>query len=209
MSILPWSYKLAMWWYSLILKRRTSHDKSDYSSTDNFFQMPFQQRKLPATHQCSERKRKEIVFAIMLGDVYVGKRQGWHSWAKMHWEWSPLNEVNIGSNEDASNLLYSGVCAMAVLPWLYELALGLCSLLVQTRLGHAQYAISWEDDTFEVPFFFLFILFLFSHCTARGSGYPYMYTLQLKFFPHLSSNGKSLHQTRAPRPSGRPLLSLP
>ena len=23
----------------------------------------------------------------------------------------------------------------------------------------------------------------FSHCTARGSGYPYMYTLQLQFFP--------------------------
>jgi len=31
--------------------------------------------------------------------------------------------------------------------------------------------------------FFFFFLILFSHCTARGSGYPYMYTLQLQFFP--------------------------
>ena len=33
---------------------------------------------------------------------------------------------------------------------------------------------------------FLFIYsftYLLSHCTARGSGYPYMYTLQLQFFP--------------------------
>ena len=32
-------------------------------------------------------------------------------------------------------------------------------------------------------FFFLLNFILFSHCTARGSGYPYMYTLQLQFFP--------------------------
>jgi len=27
-----------------------------------------------------------------------------------------------------------------------------------------------------------FLFFLFSHCTARRSSYPYMYTLQLHFF---------------------------
>ena len=32
-------------------------------------------------------------------------------------------------------------------------------------------------------FFFIFIFLLFSHCTARGSGHPQMYTLQLQFFP--------------------------
>ena len=32
--------------------------------------------------------------------------------------------------------------------------------------------------------YFLIFFFLFSHYTARGSGYPYMYTLQLQFFPH-------------------------
>jgi len=48
---------------------------------------------------------------------------------------------------------------------------------------------------FRIPFlvvwtvkqlFFLFFsfFFLFSHCTARGSSYPDMYTLQLHFFPH-------------------------
>ena len=31
---------------------------------------------------------------------------------------------------------------------------------------------------------FFYFFFLFSHCTARGSSYPYMYTLQLHFFPH-------------------------
>ena len=31
---------------------------------------------------------------------------------------------------------------------------------------------------------FFFFLILFSHCIARGSGYPYTYTLQLQFFPH-------------------------
>ena len=30
---------------------------------------------------------------------------------------------------------------------------------------------------------FFFFLLLFSHCTARGSGHPQMYTLQLQFFP--------------------------
>ena len=42
----------------------------------------------------------------------------------------------------------------------------------------------------EISFFFnpkwisFFLFFLFSHCTARRSSYPYMYTLQLQFFPH-------------------------
>jgi len=34
---------------------------------------------------------------------------------------------------------------------------------------------------------FFFIIFLFSHCTARGSDYPYMYTLQLHFSPTFCS----------------------
>ena len=45
----------------------------------------------------------------------------------------------------------------------------------------------WKDTLFFFFNFFAqyFILFLFfSHCTARGSSYPYMYTLQLQFFPH-------------------------
>ena len=33
-------------------------------------------------------------------------------------------------------------------------------------------------------FIFILLFFLFSHCTARGSSYPYMYILQLHFFPH-------------------------
>uniref|UniRef100_A0A8D1F4I2 Uncharacterized protein n=1 Tax=Sus scrofa TaxID=9823 RepID=A0A8D1F4I2_PIG len=31
-----------------------------------------------------------------------------------------------------------------------------------------------------------FYFFIFSHCTARGSGYPYMYTLQLIFSPKIA-----------------------
>ena len=33
---------------------------------------------------------------------------------------------------------------------------------------------------------FFFLFFLFSHCTAWGSGYPFMYTLQLQFFSPMS-----------------------
>jgi len=56
-------------------------------------------------------------------------------------------------------------------------------------------------------FFFFFFFILFSHCTARGSGYPYMYTLQLQFFSHLSFSffisftflGPHLQHTEVPR----------
>ena len=80
MSILPWLYEPIMSLYSLVLQRRISHAKSDVSSTENNFGMPFKQRKLPATHKCSERKRQDIgLFAIMIGEFDVGKRQGWLS----------------------------------------------------------------------------------------------------------------------------------
>ena len=35
-------------------------------------------------------------------------------------------------------------------------------------------------------YLFIYLFFLFSHCTARGSGHPYMYRLQLHFFPLVS-----------------------
>ena len=72
--ILPCSYQLAMCWYSLIWQIRNLNAKSDPSSTKNTFGLPFNQRKLHATHQCSARKRQDIgVFAIMIGDVDMGK----------------------------------------------------------------------------------------------------------------------------------------
>ena len=80
MSILPWSYKLAMCWYSLILKRRTSPDKSENYFTENIFVMPFKQRKPPGAHQGSERERQDIgVFAIRIGEVDVGRGKAWPS----------------------------------------------------------------------------------------------------------------------------------
>ena len=115
--------------------------------------MPYKQRKLHPTHECSERKRQDIaVFAIMIGEVYVGKRQGWLSWAKRHVGWSPYTEVNVWSNHDESNLLFSGVFVMAFLPCLYKLALCCFSLLVQTRRCQAQSAFSWMENTFKVHF---------------------------------------------------------
>ena len=99
-------------------------------STENNFGMPFKERKLPATHQCSERKRQDIsVFAIMIGDIALGKSPGWLSWAKGHWGLVKYTEVNEGSNHVYFNLLFSGVIAMAILPWFYELALFLCPCL--------------------------------------------------------------------------------
>ena len=128
MSILPLSYKLALCWYSPIWQRRTSPAKSDPSSTENTFSIPFKQRKLPAAHQCSEGKRQDIcVFAKMIGEFDVGKRHGRLSWSKTHWRYSLYTEVNVGSNPVPCHLLFSGAFAMAVLPCLYKLAL--CSFL--------------------------------------------------------------------------------
>jgi len=59
-------------------------------------------------------------------------------------------------------------------------------------LIHEEVLVCWELTEsasglrlvlFFILFYFIFFL-LFSHCTARGSGYPYMYTLQLQFSPH-------------------------
>ena len=123
MSILPWSYELAMCWYSPILQRRTSA-KSDSSSTENTSGMCFKQRNLPTTCHCTEGKRKDIdVFAIMIGEFDMGKRPGWLPWAKRHWGWRPYTEVNEWSNHVACYLLISGVVLMAMLPCLYKLAL--------------------------------------------------------------------------------------
>ena len=62
----------------MILQRRTSCAKSDPSFTEYIFRMPFQLRKLPAIHQCSESKKQDIgVFTIMIEEVNVGKRAWW------------------------------------------------------------------------------------------------------------------------------------
>ena len=115
---------LALWWYSLIWQRRTSHIKSDPSSTENTFGMPFKKRNLPLAHQCSERERQYMgVLAIVIGEVDLGLRQGWFSWAKRHWGWSPYSEVNVWNICIACNLLSSGFVWMAILPCLYKLAL--------------------------------------------------------------------------------------
>ena len=59
------------------------------------------------------------------------------------------------------------------------------------RFGKYQFFFFWFKILFifhrKISLYFIFIFlhnFLFSHCTARGLGYPYMYTLQLHFFPH-------------------------
>ena len=149
MSILPWFYKLAVWWYYPIMKIKTSHAKSNYSSKEYTFSVSFKQWKLPAPNQCSERKRQVIdLFAIMIGEVDVGKRQGWLSWAKNNWGWCLYTEENILSNHDASNLLYSGVLGMAFLPWLYELAISCFSLLMIRRHCHENTEVPWKENMF-------------------------------------------------------------
>ena len=144
MSILPWSYKLAMCWYSLIFQRNNSHSKSDPSSAENTSEMPFKQRKLQVAHQCSERKKQDIVVFAMIGELDVGKRQAWLSWAKRHWGWCPYTEVNVWSSLVAWNLLFSRVISKAILPCLYKLALWWFSSLVQPRHCNAHSAISWR-----------------------------------------------------------------
>ena len=60
--------------------------------------------------------------------------------------------MNVQSNQDAYNLLYSGVFAMAILPSYCTLAMCCFYLLVQTRHCHAQSVVSCMENTFEVPF---------------------------------------------------------
>ena len=125
-------YELRRCFLCPILKRRSFHDKSYYSSKENTLGLPFKQWKLPAPNQGSEKKRQDIgIFAISIGEVYVGNRQGLLSWATTHWGQTPYTELNVLSNQNASKLLFSGVCEIAILPWLYELHMCCFSPLVQ------------------------------------------------------------------------------
>ena len=55
-------------------------------------------------------------------------------------------------------------------------------------LGSGSDCLGWSSIyLFIYYYFFLVPHFFFPHCTARGSGYPYIYTLQLHFSPTLSS----------------------
>ena len=127
----------------LILKRRSSHAKSDYSSNENMLGLPFKKWKLPAPNQCSEKRQDIGIFAISI-EVYVGNRQGLLSWAKTHWGQSPYTKLNVLSNQNTSKLLFSGVCEMAILPWLYELDMCWFSPLVQRKRCCDKSDISWN-----------------------------------------------------------------
>ena len=121
------------------LERRISHAKSDNSSMENTFGVSLKQWKVPAPDQCSERKRQVVhFFPIITGDVYVGNRQVLLVWTKTHWGWSPYTVLNVLSNRDASNHLFTGICELPILPWLYKLAMCSFSLLVQRRHCHVQ-----------------------------------------------------------------------
>ena len=125
--------------FSLILKRRISHAKSEFSINEYMFGVPFKWWKLPAPNYCSESKRQLIgILGLFRGKIKVGKRQGLHSWVKTHCDWRLFTEVNILSNKDASKLLFSGDCEMVILPWLYELGMCCFTPLVKRRHCHAK-----------------------------------------------------------------------
>ena len=113
---------------------------------------PFKQCIVPATNQCSERKRQVIgIFAKIIREFYVGNRQGLLSWVKMHWGSSLNPELNVLRNQETSNLLFPGIGEMAILPWLYKPAMCSFSLLVQRRHCHSQSDVSWKEDMFGLP----------------------------------------------------------
>jgi len=165
-----------MCWYSPILQSRISPAKSDPSSTENTFGMPFKKRKLADAHQCSERKRQDLaIFDTMTGEFYVGKRQGGLPCATRHWSWSPSREVNVQSHHIASKPLFSGIFMIAILPCLYELT-----------------------------------MWCFHRMCTQGVVMLNLLSLEWRtILKCLSCNGKSLHQTRAPRPRGTYLVSVP
>ena len=66
---------------------------------------------------------RTLVFCHHDSRIWCGKRQGWLSWAKRHWGWSPYMDVNVWNNHVAGHLLFTGIIYMAFPPCLYELVL--------------------------------------------------------------------------------------
>lgn len=137
MSILPWSWKLAIWWYSPILKRMSYHAKSDSSSSENSFEF-LQAKETPCSTPMQREERGNCCLCHNDRWYLCGKEARVDFWARRLWGWVLYTEVNVRINKDASNLLFSVVLAMAIMHCLFELAMCCFSPLVQTMHGHAQ-----------------------------------------------------------------------
>ena len=87
---------------------------------ENTFGAAFRQWKIPLPNQYSERKRQDIViFAIIIGVVSVGSRQGLLSWVSTHCGWNTYTVLNVLSKKNASNswflaFVFDGFSAMVV-----------------------------------------------------------------------------------------------
>ena len=76
--------------------------------------------------------------------------------------------------------VYVVFCFLFVCFFLSEISFYVCKVLLFCSIDYFPISIL-------ISCFFLFIIFLIFPCTARGSGYPYMYILQLHFSPTLCS----------------------
>ena len=135
------------------ISKKDSPAISDHSSTENTFVMPSKQRKHSATHQCSGEeetghwclchndrrhcfgKESRVAFlsqgALGIGSIYRGEWRKQPCLLQYLVFWSYFNGHS------------------ALVLWTSPVPL---SLLVQTRHGLAQSAISWKENMFEVLF---------------------------------------------------------
>ena len=147
-AILPWLCDLAMCCFSPNLKREMSHAKSGFFSKE-YTLMPFKWWKFPESNYCSECMKQHI------GTSYR-KKQGRKKASVAFLSQDALGLVSVHwvyilSNKDASKLLFSRACVLAILPWLHEPAMVLFTPLVNRRHCHAKLDF-YSKNTFAVPF---------------------------------------------------------
>ena len=109
----------------------------------------FHDIETPAPNYCSECMKQHI------GTSYR-KKQGRKKASVAFLSQDALGLVSVHwvyilSNKDASKLLFSRACVLAILPWLHEPAMVLFTPLVNRRHCHAKLDF-YSKNTFAVPF---------------------------------------------------------
>lgn len=85
MAKMPWLDELALGCYSMLWKRRNSA-KEGFSTKNIQLGVPFMEWKLSAwSNGCQHKRPKIVLFPTLCRIFEWGKRQGFLSWAQMHW----------------------------------------------------------------------------------------------------------------------------
>ena len=116
MSILPWSWKLAIWWYSPILKRRSYHAKSDSSSSENSLEC-LQAKETPCSTPMQREERGNCCLCHNDRWYLCGKEARVDFWARRLWGWVPYTEVMSMWERGTGGLLSKEALGMGSVYW--------------------------------------------------------------------------------------------